>query len=360
MHPEADLRAQFPFLTECVYLDTAAAGLSSPGQGAAVAQFFDSVKTRGILGRETWRNKLFGLQQRLARMFGINVDEVLLFSNTSEGINLVAHSLSWRAGDNVVVAEDEYPTVAQAWHVAQRQGVEIIRVPISDERRRESELLAAMNPQTRVLALSQVHWVTGTVIDLKRAGAACRANGTLFVVDGVQAWGAIPVDLSSVDVYSAGVFKWLLSGFGIAICIVGARAQTQLDSSFRGAMNLSAPHHLQYSHVNYPGIYALDAALDFLDRCGWDRIHARVASLSQYLHQALSSRGFVVAAPADALAGIVSFAVPDPSALCLQLEQRSIKVAQRGRGIRASPHFYNNQHDLDRLVQAVCELSHPA
>ena len=360
MHPKADLRAPFPFLAECVYLDTAAAGLSSPGQGMAVAEFFDHVKTRGILGRETWRKKLSDLQQRLARMFDIAVDDVLLFSNTSEGINLVAHSLDWHAGDNLLVAEDEYPTVSQAWHIAERQSAEIIRIPISNEHNRESELLAAMNVRTRVMALSQVHWVTGTTIDLKRVGDACRANGTLLVVDGVQAWGAVPIDLSSVDVYSAAVFKWILSGFGLAICIVSARARAQLDSAYRGAMNLTAPHHLQYSHMNYPGIYALDAALDFLDGCGWDRIHAQVGALSKYLYKELSDRGFVVAAPLDALAGIISFAVPDPAALCQQLERRGIKVTGRAGRIRASPHFYNNQHDLDRLVEAVCDLSRPA
>jgi selenocysteine lyase/cysteine desulfurase len=115
---------------------------------------------------------------------------------------------------------------------------------------------------------------------------------------------------------------------------------------------------LQYSHVNYPGIYALEAALDFLDRCGWDRIHGRVAMLSRHLHAALQARGFVVAAPLAALAGIVAFEVPHAEGLAQQLEQRNIKVTGRGARLRVSPHFYNNEEDLERLVEALTQLNY--
>ncbi|MFT3819386.1 MAG: aminotransferase class V-fold PLP-dependent enzyme [Rubrivivax sp.] len=360
-----DVRSHFPFLSQCTYLDTASAGLTAPGNGAAVADYLDRVKGRGILGRDEWRAKGDELRARLASRLHAHRDDVSFAANTSEGLNLFAHSLDWRAGDEVVFAQDEYPTVREAWHPAAKAGARLAPVAIgagvAGESAREDALLAALTPRTRVLALSQVHWVTGTRIDLERVDRACRANGTLLVVDGVQAFGATPVDLAHVDVYTAAVFKWLLSGFGFAVFVATAAVRDRLTPVFRGAMNavqggIGPANQLQYGHPNYSGVYALSASLDFFDACGWDAIHARLAGVMRHLHDGLARMDLASATPRDRTAGILNIALAKPDDVAAQLSARSIQLTGRGRGIRVSPHFYNDTGDIDRLLQALADI----
>ena len=87
---------------------------------------------------------------------------------------------------------------------------------IPREAERQDALAAAVTGRTRVLVVSHVHSITGTCLDLDRLGQVCRGHDALFVVDGIHALGAVPVSLTHVDAYMAGVFKWMLAGFGPA------------------------------------------------------------------------------------------------------------------------------------------------
>jgi len=351
----SNVRRHFPFLSEVAYLDTAAAGLTPPGVGSAVAHYLDVVKGRGILGRPQWRERGQQLRNRLAPALCVSPVDISFFSNTAEGINLVAHSLPWRAGDQVVLAADEFPTMLEAWHVAAARGAHVIPVPIASELLREDLLLNALSAQTRVLAVSHVHWGTGTCLDLDRLGRRCQELGTLLVVDGTQALGAVPVDLSRVDIYSAATFKWVLASFGFAILATSQRARDQFQPAFRGAMN--TPPHLNYSHPNYAGIYALDAALEFLDSCGWAAIYDKVRALTTHLGAGLRDLGYEPRASQARTAGIVSFETSaDLETLNAQLQRRGLQVTLRGTHVRVSPHFYNDQFEIDRFLQAIREL----
>jgi cysteine desulfurase / selenocysteine lyase len=356
---DARVRAHFPFLDRCTYLNTAAAGVSWAGQGAAAAAFYDEAKSSGMAGMPVWQARAARVREQLARMTHASPHEIRFVGTTSEGINLVAHGVRYRPGEEVVMAADEFPSVRLAWDdVARRLGGPIVRhVPVPSEAEREGALLAALTTATRVLAVSHVHWVTGTRVDLARLGAACRANGTLLVVDGVQALGAVPVDLAAVDVYCAAVFKWLLSGFGLAVLVVRDAALERLSPSFRGYNNPPPSAELQASHVNYPGIYALGGTLDHVEATvGWSRVHARVASLVAELAGALEGRGLAVVAPPGARAGIVSVPLPEPVAVRDALRARGVHVEARDGLLRISPHFYNSVDDLAAFLDALSEL----
>src|SRR5690606_17908820 len=125
-----------------------------------------------------------------------------------------------------------------------------------------------------------VHPWTGVTLDLTRIGAACRDVDALLFVDGIQALGAIPVDLSLVDVYGAGVFKWLMSGFGTAVGVFRERAREALTPVFRSYGNPAPSTSFSYAAPNFPGLYVLNATLSYLEGLGWPRIHARVRALT--------------------------------------------------------------------------------
>jgi selenocysteine lyase/cysteine desulfurase len=243
---------------------------------------------------------------------------------------------------------------------AEAAGASLQKVTVAAEAEREDRLLAALKPSTRLVAVSHVHWTTGTRLDLQRLGSACRERGALLLVDGIQALGAVPVDLADVDIYCSAVFKYLLSGFGLAICALSERARGLMRPAFRGYANEPPSPSLQYAHVNYPGLYALDAALTLLgETIGWDIVHGRTRALMARLASGLGTHGLALAAPEGAGAAIASFEVPraDTEALCRELAAERIFVAARGGLIRASPFFYNTEDEIDRFVERIAAVA---
>jgi len=351
--PPALCRELFPATTQCVYLDTGSAGLSFPGHGRAVAEFFEA-KSHGYVARETWQAKSAAIRTSLADWLGTRTDEIDFFSGTTDALNIVGHSIDWRADDEIVVASDEFLSVRLAWEGALQAGAKVRQIAIASEAEREEALLAALTSRTRVLVAAHVHSIAGTKLDLDRLGAACREKGILFVVDGIHALGATTVSLTHVDVYVSGVFKWLLAGFGVAVCVVRDRARTCMRPAFRGYLNPLPEDGLQFAHVNYPGLYALDASLELMGRTlGWDVVQARTDRLVSWLAEDLRAGGIEIAAPEGSRAGIASIPLPDAEAARLSLADQGIFAAARGRYLRVTPFFYNSREDVQRLARHV-------
>jgi cysteine desulfurase / selenocysteine lyase len=268
-------------------------------------------------------------------------------------LNLIALSLPLQAGDQVVVADDEFPSVVQPWVSLQNRGVRLVRVPVGRESDRNRLLSEAITDSVRVLAVSHVHWRTGGLIDLAALKKVCEQHDCHLIVDGVQAVGAVAVDAGMADAYCASVFKWLLSGFGLGFVSVSERLTEQLTPVFRGYANEAPSHDISYGHVNYPGIYALRMSLDYLQSVGWEHIHSRVASLAQRSISSLRERGFDVVTPDEGHAGIVSMRHPTSTQIARALAEQSIFVENGTSILRVSPHFYNTEDEVDRFVDAV-------
>ena len=348
-----DVRAAFPYLARCVYLNTAAAGLSWTGQGKAVAEFFDSAKATGIGGESEWAGKVTAAKHELASLLDVAPQSIHFVGSTTEALNLIALSLPLQRGDRIVLAQDEFPSVIQAWQSWEGQGVEILQVAIPDELERTETLRAAVKNGVKVLAVSHIHWRTGTRVDLVQLSAHCRKHGCRLIVDGVQAIGAVPVRAAIVDAYCASVFKWLLSGFGLGIVTVSERLADELQPVLRGYNNEPPSRGIRYSHINYPGVYALLASLQYLRSVGWEAIHSRVDHLASFTITSLRDRGFQVITPESARGGIVSIQHPEASRVVRALAEQAIFVEDRGGVIRVSPHFYNTEEDIEHFVSAL-------
>lgn len=349
----AGIRADFPYLADRAYLNSAGAGLAWRGQSAAAAAYYDDVASRGADSQRQWMDLGARARERVAGLLGVPVEDANFFRNTTEVINLAALSLDWHAGDEVVVAADEFPSVAWPWVRAEAAGARVVRVGPGTESQREDRLLAAITSRTRVLAVSHVNTVTGTRLDLDRLGRACREVDALLVADGIQALGSIPVDLTHVDVYAAGVFKWLLSSFGTGIGVFRQRAREQLTPAYRGYRNRPPSTDFGYADPNYPGLYVLDATLEFLGEVGWPVIHERVDALTRRTADAVRALGIEPITPAEAQAGIVSFRTQDSAATTAELLRAGVHVVEKLGLVRVSPHFYNTAAEVDRFAEAL-------
>jgi selenocysteine lyase/cysteine desulfurase len=353
MFASDEIRKAFPHLAHCVYLNTASAGLSWSGQGTAAAKFYDGSKATGIGGQAEWTARTEEARAEVGRILGVPAARVGFAGSTTEALNLIALAMPLKAGDRVVVADDEFPSVVEPWMTLRSRGLALHRVQISSEVQRTKALCDAIDGRTRTLAVSHVHWRTGTRVDLDALAATCRKHDCRLIVDGVQAVGAVPVDASMADAYCASVFKWLLSGFGLSVIVLGEDFAGTLTPAVRGYSNTPPSRGLRYGHLNYPGIYALHATLKFLDSLGWKTVHERVAHLVVRSMRALRAAGFDVVTPESSHAGIVSIRHPRSGALVDSLARSSILVEDGSPYVRVSPHFYNTDEDIDRFLSAL-------
>jgi len=343
------IRESFPFLAQNVYLNTASVGLSWAGQGRAAAEFYE-LKAQGTAAMHAWTDKAEATRRALATLLHVPAGTIDFVSSTTEALNLIALGVPLTKGDEVVVAEDEFPSVVLPWTNLLQSGVRLVRVPVSQEAQRTHLLCEAIRERTRVLAVSHVHWRTGTRVDLSQLTAACHARECRLVVDGVQAVGALPVDAAGVDAYCASVFKWLLSGFGLGFVALSERLAGELNPVVRGYANGLPSRALRYAHLNYPGIFALHATLAYLQSVGWQQIHARVDALAARAISSLRNRGFDVLTPESAHGGIVSIRHPQAATVARLLVAQAVHVEDADPIVRASTHFYNTDEDIDRFL----------
>jgi selenocysteine lyase/cysteine desulfurase len=301
----------------------------------------------------SWSAKADATREDLASLLKVPSGRIEFVGSTTEALNLIALSIQFKKGDQVVLAADEFPSVALAWGRRISEGIDLIRVPIEREEERTRALCEAITPRTRVVAVSHVHWRTGTRVDLELLKAACHKHDCRLIVDGVQAVGAVPIDASGVDAYCASVFKWLLSGFGLGFMALSPRFAAELNPAVRGYANEPPSRSLHYGHTNYPGIFALYGTLQYFKSVGWETVHERVDRLAQRALTKLRVYGFDVLTPQSALGGIVSIRHPRASAAVASLAQQGIQVEDAHPILRASVHFYNNEQDVDSFVSAL-------
>lgn len=154
-----------------------------------------------------------------ARLVGGSPDEIALMVNTSYGVNVAARCLRLGTGDVVLTVDREFPANVYPWMALEPDGVVYTRVPCVDELPDDDALIAAIasTPRLKVVTVSWASFSSGAVVDLARIGAACRARGGVtFVVDAIQALGAVSIDVNAchVDILACGGQKWLLSPWG--------------------------------------------------------------------------------------------------------------------------------------------------
>ncbi|MEZ5654033.1 MAG: aminotransferase class V-fold PLP-dependent enzyme [Burkholderiaceae bacterium] len=350
----ARIREDFPHLDTCVYLDTGATGLAAPGVGRAAASFYEDMLSRGYDAADEWRRIAARVQARLAALLNVRADEIVFTATSSDALNRLVQALPVRAGDRVTMTSDEFPTLDAVCRSLAARGAAVQPVAIADEAERTDRLCAAADGAAYVLA-SHVHWSTGTRIDLERLSSACLRSGARLIIDGVHAVGAVPVDASLTDAYVTSFFKWTLAGFGIGALVVRAPMRDLLTPAQIGYANLPPSRSLQHSHLNYPGLAALECALDYLGGLGWSAIFERVAMLQCDLATRLRQAGHELLTPGDA-AGLTCVRATDPERAAARLRDHGIRVSPRGEALRVSTHFYNLTSETARFCEALSAL----
>ncbi len=305
-------------------------------------------------------------------------EEIALVGPTSLALSFIAAGLPWKRGQNVVVYHDDYPSNVYPWMALSDRGVEVRFLNARElGRLRPFEIQGQVDEDTRLVALASCHFISGWRLEVEALGRWLRSRGIWFCLDAIQTLGAFPTTVEHVDFLAADSHKWLLGPCGAGVMYVRRELQEQLRPIVYGWNNVRCPEFVaQEDLVLRPdarryeagshsllGIAGLRAAFALVEEVGLEAMAADLAQKRAWLSAELQARGCEVIfpdLPPENTSGIVTFAPPgtDSAALHARLNEAKIVTSLRTtrdgrRWIRVSPHYYNTEAELARLVEQI-------
>lgn len=359
-------RREFPVTEKYIYLDHAGVSPLSLRVKKAIETYLSEATEGGAFHYPKWAQQLVDIRHSCARLVNAAPDEIAFVKSTSHGLSIVAKGLDWKAGDNVVIYEKEFPSNIYPWLNLRKKGVEVKVIPSRDGMTLFDDITRLVDSRTRLLALSSVQFANGFRADLKRAGELCRSKNVLFCVDAIQSLGLVPMDVREfhIDFLSADGHKWLLGpeGIGIFYCrkelaeklqpaLIGWRCvKNEFDFDHPDFCLKSDASRFEEGSMNVLGIIGLGAALELLFEVRIENIKERVLGLGEIIIKETDKRGCAIHTPREReeRGGNITFSGSfDPAATRDALREQGIMVNARGGGLWVSPHFYNTAKELN-------------
>ncbi|HKP10453.1 MAG TPA: aminotransferase class V-fold PLP-dependent enzyme, partial [Blastocatellia bacterium] len=306
------IRSLFPVTETYVYLNHAAVSPLSTRVRDAMNHLVNDVTLNGSANYADWLDAYERARASAARLVNARPHEIAFMRNTSDAIATVANGLAWRAGDNIVMNNVEFPANVYPWmRVAEKCGVTIKKAIERDGRVDADELLALVDDRTRVVTISWVQFASGFRSDIQRIGRFCRERGVLFFVDAIQGLGGLQLDVGrdAVDAFAADAHKYLLGPEGVAVMYISERVLDRIEPTVVGWMSVKEAEQFAHAALDYrldyregalrfecgtlntAGVYGVGAALDLFLEVGPAAIEAHLLGLSDYLAAQLTGKG---------------------------------------------------------------------
>ena len=347
------IRAEFPALDNWTFLNSATHGQIPRRAIDAVARHWEHRDELAFSDFIDWYGDADRLRGAIARLIHASAEDIAFISNAASGLGIVTAGLGLKPGE-VVTLSQEFPNHLYV------PGVQ--EVPWE-------RFYEAIDGRTRMVALSEVNYSTGFRPPLEEISRFLRDRNVLLLVDGTQSVGALQFDVEKIhpDVLVVHGYKWLISPTGAGFMYVAPNLRRILPSSVTGWRSHKTWREVDNLHhgppifketaekyegggLPFPLLYAMEASVNMLLDIGPEAIERRVLGLAESARQRLRRLG---AEALDRGSQIVAakFASRDPSRLARELKTRRVLVAARHGHLRVSPHFYNNEEDLDRLEE---------
>jgi selenocysteine lyase/cysteine desulfurase len=302
-------------------------------------------------------------------LFGGTTEDYALVTSTGVGVGIAAAGYSWKEGDNVVVPIDEHWNNTFPWLALQDKGVEV-RLVRTDENQRvlTEDVTAQVDDNTRVVATTAVRFTTGFRTDLRAISEIAHNKNALFVVDGIQAAGVIPlnVEKDGIDILACGGFKWLLGMPGTGFMFANQAAREKIrpilpgmfaaKNDFRELNYHDDARRYETGSIAYSLFHAWVAGLGILKDVGVDNIYARILILTEQIISGLHNKGIKIISPVEHIAersAIVTFTFGSEEAnkkIYEILLSHNVIVSLRAGSIRVSPNFFNTEDDVERFL----------
>lgn len=367
-----EIRKQFPVTGSCTYLNSAAAGPIARATNEAAAKYYRQMMDDGDTHWDEWLAHREEVRGKVAALINAEPDEVALTTNTSSGMNVIVDALETRG--QVISCDLEFPATTLPWL---HRGVPVRMVKSVEGEIRIEDVHRAMNGRTGTICLSHVQYSNGLRSDLEELGNAKGRHA--FVVNAAQSAGAFKIDVKrmKIDALTSTGHKWMLSGYGTGFVYLSRELQDKsrphavswlsmkepyADENMKVDARNDAAARVELGCPHFAGMFALGESIDLMNDIGTRNIENRVLQLNRYLTDRLTASGFNVLSPlkdermrsAETLVGF-----EDPDAVVAALADQKIIVTRKPQGIRVATHFFNNEADIDRLLEALPRKEKP-
>ncbi|MBD3206012.1 aminotransferase class V-fold PLP-dependent enzyme [Candidatus Bathyarchaeota archaeon] len=357
----SDLRKPFPLTERTTYLNIANHSPPSLPVKKAISDFledWDRLERKGDM-------KVEEANRSFARLINAKPEEIACQPNTSRGLATVAASLDYPKDCNIVVNDLENWANIYPWTSLRSKGVEVRIVEGEGGAVQYDDLESEIDQNTKVLSISHVQWLTGARAELRPLADLIHANGGLLVVDGIQAAGAVEVDVKKddVDFYACGSYKWLLGPSGAGFLYAKEDHHESLKPKEYGYRaiaehSLETPalkdtaQRLEFGEPSYLSFVGTKAGIDLMLGLGTDRIERQILSLAQKLYDGVHELTLEIVSPEnkDLRSGVISFTAGKDEEIFDQLTRRGYIISLRPAGIRISTGFYNSMEEIERLL----------
>lgn len=361
-----NIRKQFPVTSNSVYLNTAAAGPLALSTAKAGAAYYEQMMNDGDVHWDEWLARREEVRAQAARFINAEPDEIGFTTNTSSGMNIIVDALE-KHGE-VVSCDLEFPVTTIPW-MHRRIPVHLVRSV--DGVVRPEDLRAAMNVRTGVISISYVQYSNGFRSNLEELGNTKGRHA--LVVNASQAAGAFKVDVKrmKIDALCTTGHKWMLSGYGSGFVYISREVVAASHPRTIGWLSVKEPYgdrnnevHLRHdvsarSELGCPhfaGIFALGASIEMMHSIGPAQIEARALALNRKLTKRLSETGWKVLSPLNSeeyRSAETLVAAENPSQVVSKLTTQKVFVTEKREGFRVATHFFNNEEDIERLIDAL-------
>ena len=365
-----DIRKQFPVTENSTYLNAAAAGPLARATMAAATEYYQQMMNDADIHWDGWLAKREDVRRKVAAFINAEPDEIALTTNTSSGMNVIIDALETHG--EVISCELEFPVSTLPW-MNRRIPVHLVKavagkVLIDDIR-------SAMNVRTGVICFSHVQYSNGLRMNLEELGNA--KGGHALVVNASQSAGVFEIDVKrmKIDALCATGHKWMLSGYGSGFVYLSRELLARSRPRAIGWLSVEDPYSDRNDEIRlrhdaaaraelgcptFAGMFALGASIDLLTGVGMKNIEERALSLNRFLTDRLIDSGWKVLSPIDdkqARSAQTLVQAEDPAGLVAKLAEQKIIVTKKRQGIRVATHFFNNEADIERLIEALSRMN---
>jgi len=367
------IRMDFPLLASKTYLNSCSYGVLCHAVEQGFNEYLQSRHSQGSHW-EHWVGKLEDMRVVIARLLDCPPGDVSISSSLSESVNALASSLFPQGErDTILVTDFDFPTTSQIWLAQQRRGLRVVRVS-ADETGTELPLAQfdkLIDQRTLLVSVPYVCYRNGVRTELAPIIQLAHERGAKVLVDGYQAIGSIPLSAreSGADFIAGGCLKYLLGTAGLAFMAVRDSANEALVPTTTGwfaqenihAMDIyqnvpaRAARRFESGTPNVSAIYACMAGIEYLMSIGLDAVYRQVTHLTSLIAAEAGTRGWKLVTPGetDRHGAMMAIACTDAPLAVSRLADEGVVVSERDNNLRVSPHFYNNDADIQTLFSAL-------
>jgi len=365
------IRDRFPIFKTKTYFNSCSQGALSVDVQRAYQDYLCDWDEKGSPW-ELWVERSETARQTFAALINAEPDEVADCTSVSAGLSGLASALDFGGPRNEVVMSDfEFPTIGQIWHAQAARGARVVHVPAAGNVIPTERFAEAITERTKIVSVTHVCFRNGSRLDIPAIVELAHARGALVLLDAYQSLGTLPIDVQKlkVDFLAGGVLKYLLASAGLAFLYVRQGLVRDLRPTAMGwfsqanifAMDIYAntPHptarRFESGTPPVPSIYAGVAGMKLIQSIGVDKIEAHIREITGAVKEGAQRRGFNLASPVDPAkhGALITLRSHKVDLLVKRLEADGVITSSRDNNLRLSPHIYNEQQDVDRLMDVL-------